>query len=588
MKRFLFLTLMVWSQLVFGQSEPITSLQGDGQASKFTSPKIIVPNQQATKMTRGGRIETGNKNLLANPSFEATTVSTGWTCAGGGTSATSTTNLQDGISSMTRTSTGAWSCYQDVTQYATAKSGQEAEASIWVYSATASAVIWVCPRTNGTTPTASVANGCVQYSNLGLPQKISVFPLFGSTSTGISISGTGAITYILDDAYLGDRRPNVFGITTTPETSCGLTTSDFTGFGTVSAIQVNCERIGGKLKITGNFTSGTSTAVEARLALKMNGVSLTSANSTIIPSIRVARGTYWKGISGTSQEGAVLIEPSVGYVTFSGILQTSGSVSALSKGNGSAIASSGEVVSIYTEVPITEWAGDANAFTTKCDDPRQCETVFTAFVSGAGVVSNENLDWLSSSTCTLSGSNNAEKTCNFNPNIFTVAPNCFTTVNLLNDQLGTILVNGTTSVAMRSSSGGAGSTGSQYVICQKQGIDYTLANMTQQIVQMREVMYTPGVTRPVTASAVVSASGAVSNEIGDLISGSCSNSHGSTCTLNTSVIGSSPNCTIQSQANNCYCDGVASGSSLSIVCFVDSGAACTQSAIKTVTCHGSL
>lgn len=56
--------------------------------------------------------------------------------------------------------------------------------------------------------------------------------------------------------------------------SCGHTTSDFQGFGTVSSIALQCRKSGQNLKMRGSFVSGTPTSVEARINLKLNGQSL--------------------------------------------------------------------------------------------------------------------------------------------------------------------------------------------------------------------------------------------------------------------------------------------------------------------------
>lgn len=47
--------------------------------------------------------------------------------------------------------------------------------------------------------------------------------------------------------------------------SCGLTTSDFTNFGTVTNINMQCSRQGGELVIRGSFTGGTASSAEGRI-----------------------------------------------------------------------------------------------------------------------------------------------------------------------------------------------------------------------------------------------------------------------------------------------------------------------------------
>lgn len=138
--------------------------------------------------------------------------------------------------------------------------------------------------------------------------------------------------------------------------SCGHTAADFTGFGTVTNIETQCKRDGDDLLMKGKFTSGTSTAVEARVALKHQGLSLTSASTPKIPSIQAAGFDQIGTTGGVAQAiGAsrtILVEPSVGYFTYS---SRSSTASGLTKLNGNSVASSGEVLSFNARIPISTW-----------------------------------------------------------------------------------------------------------------------------------------------------------------------------------------------------------------------------------------
>ena len=460
------------------RAAPPTSIKGEAGTAKYIQ-NLVLPNNQATQLTGiNTRIETGNVNLLVNPSFEHTTVATGWTNTGGGTPAVSTTNLHDGVQSITTTSTGAWTFYQDATLYAAAKSGQDAEASIWVYSATASADLWLCPRINGSGVTASVTNGCVQYTNLGSPQKLSVYMLYGGASTGIEIKGSGAITYILDNAYLGDRRPSPLGITTTPWTSYTPTTQ---GFGTIASTECLYKRVGSDLYLQCKFTTGTTTGVEARVGFPSGTTSFN--NFTLIKNV----GNVVIGANDTASFYS-LSEPSVSYVT---IGRQGTSTAGLTKINGNAITSSTAVSVFAGPIAIAEWAGDNNAFTTKCDDPRQCEIVFSATaITTSGTVSNESLDFINGN-CTAAN----PTVCSFNNGIFTVAPNCVATVANFNNTVLAITAVSSSSVTIRSMQGSSSAdvaTQTFNLVCQKQGADYTNSKVSQQIIQSRDVPKVPG------------------------------------------------------------------------------------------------
>lgn len=106
--------------------------------------------------------------------------------------------------------------------------------------------------------------------------------------------------------------------------SCGHVPADFQGFGTVTAIETQCKREGSDLLMRGKFTSGTSTAVEARVNLKLGGAALTSAGSSVIPTTQKS-GSFANGGTSTAPKGGfVLIQPSVSYLNFSSANTISG------------------------------------------------------------------------------------------------------------------------------------------------------------------------------------------------------------------------------------------------------------------------
>lgn len=119
-------------------------------------------------------------------------------------------------------------------------------------------------------------------------------------------------------------------------------TPTYTGFGTVTASQINYSRRGKYLRIEGRFTLGTPTGVEARVSLPSG---LTSDSFT---SIKMAGTAGFS--SAHSDTFNVLSEPSVTYVTFS-----INSVGVLSKRTGTQLAAGGETCSLFAEIPIAGW-----------------------------------------------------------------------------------------------------------------------------------------------------------------------------------------------------------------------------------------
>ena len=65
------LIAMLGITTAFAQSEPVTRIKGDKDTSYKISPNLQVPNKQATKINSTTvRIETGNGNIIPDPSFE--------------------------------------------------------------------------------------------------------------------------------------------------------------------------------------------------------------------------------------------------------------------------------------------------------------------------------------------------------------------------------------------------------------------------------------------------------------------------------------------------------------------------------------
>jgi hypothetical protein len=125
-------------------------------------------------------------------------------------------------------------------------------------------------------------------------------------------------------------------------------TPTFTGWGTVTDIEFEWRQVGENAEIRGKWTSGTTTATEARISLPASLIA-----SSNIPSIKAA-GVYFNGQNSTnSHGGAVLMEPTVDYVTF-GAFQAFGSASVapLTKVLGNAL-SIGQVYNLNATIPCS-------------------------------------------------------------------------------------------------------------------------------------------------------------------------------------------------------------------------------------------
>lgn len=216
-----------------------------------------------------------------------------------------------------------------------------------------------------------------------------VCTLVTSTSTaslrvGIHVAravNTGAVTINFDDVLLAadDSQANV------PMSDWVAYTPTFTGFGTVSTSAFFWRRVGDSVEITGKFTSGTTTATEARLSLPNSLVS----DSTKVPAIR-SPGFWIRGSNTTAHGGSILIESNVGYITF-GSQDTFGNVSVnpVTKQNASSFVGSGEEVHIppFT-IPISGWsAGGGTSPVLSLSDWASIDITPSA---GFGTISNNS------------------------------------------------------------------------------------------------------------------------------------------------------------------------------------------------------
>lgn len=204
---------------------------------------------------------------------------------------------------------------------------------------------------------AACASGIFRYASPGNRS----FQLYGAASSSTwnvsNIAGfTGAMGATFTLRYFGSGQIYTSQNSNTGWSSCGHTTSDFVGFGTVTTIQTQCRKDSGDLLMRGKITLGTTTATEARVNLKLAGTALTSASTSIIDSIQ-ASGVFVNAEStANSHGGFVLIEPSTAYFTL-GTSQSFGSatINPASKINGNILNTGTTLHFVNVRIPINGW-----------------------------------------------------------------------------------------------------------------------------------------------------------------------------------------------------------------------------------------
>ena len=619
--------------------------KGQNQTQTLYSNVLQFPNNQVTNL--GGinaLAETGNNNILSNPSFEHLTFDSSWTNAGIAVDSAETTNVIHGKKAVRIDASSETVIFrQDSTLYAFQfADGVQGLASVRVKSDVA---LKVCSRQAGTTS----ASNCVDVVANNKWSLYKVPMILGATSNGINIASTGLVTgtVYIDDAFVGatdltqninacnnvncetefsvnvsatgvvsgenldwissctnattpvctfntgiftvapncwmsftggDFQGNISSSTTTVQgvryssagvaqagqrfyfcqkqgadftaakqlsngntysstnadtdwASCGLTGSAFTGFGSsVPTPALQCKRQGSDLLIKGTFQAGTTpTAVEARMALPTwNGVQLVSANSSIIPRVQLA-GNLTINLANTTFFGEyVLIEASVPYVTFA--LQSS-VANADTKATGANLSGTGNFHSINARIPIEGWQqsniiiGQFNGLES-CTSTLDCTDTFSAKVSAAGVVSDENVSSFINGNCTVSS---GLRTCTLGTSLVTNSMNCAVSIDA-NNGYATITTNTSSTLAVQTSNTATVSTAYPFeIICQKQGVDYI--GKTAKAVASDQSLRVPGTTNYVTymaslecdnASQILHQDGNWISSIGNIASGQCS------------------------------------------------------------------
>jgi len=211
-----------------------------------------------------------------------------------------------------------------------------------------------------------------------------------------------------------------------------LTASNTQGFGTPTG-SCSHDRVGGNLLLNCKFTSGTVTASEARINLPSV---LVSADATRIPSISIV-GQLENGLIGSigqsvGSSASVLIEPSVGYVTFS---SRSSSTTGFTKLTGSGLTGSTTTVGFFASIPIQGWSSSQRAptligsVTTNASSAYKIESAAigasgsTACTSSPCTIGWQSGSWISSVTRSTTGT----YTVNFTSGMFSAAPSCFLT-----------------------------------------------------------------------------------------------------------------------------------------------------------------
>lgn len=366
---------------------------------------------------------------------------------------------------------------------------------------------------------------------------------------------------------------------------CGITGASIVGLGSsVPTPSLQCKRQGGDLLMKGKLTAGTTpTATEARIPLPLwNGVQLTSASTTKIPSIQIAGLAVVGAQSSTVFHASTLIEPSVAYITLG--YQTS-TTNALTKVNGNFLIGSGQTLSIEARIPIDGWdnsniiIGQFNGLES-CANSAQCETEYYADISAAAAVSGQEITFISG--CTLSTNT---FTCTYSTP-FAQTPMCEITPGAGATQAQKTAESASSISYVIYNATGTPTNVAHSISCRKRGSDYV--TKTARAVSSDQNIATPGVTKAVLASAVISTTGVKSQDDSTMLSGNCvtSGSQTFTCPFTTNFWASAPKCWAEPTANTAWESNQASVSTSQVVFNTASNAGAGLFGSFNLFCHG--
>ena len=231
-------------------------------------------------------------------------------------------------------------------------------ANLTVYSETTTYTVLVtddlilCDTSGGaftiTLPTAVGNTGKqfkIKYTDSGFANALTVDgdgteTIDGSTTTTLNTEGE-TLTIVSDGTNWEIVDRHIPGIITTY-------TPTFTGFGTAASIQATWTRERAYALINGRFTTGTPTAVEARISLPgSKTVDSSLADETIV-------GQFLSGWTGNAAPNHFIGLSGDAYVTFG---REESALDWASNQNGNSITSTGTNNTFWFKVPITGWNG---------------------------------------------------------------------------------------------------------------------------------------------------------------------------------------------------------------------------------------
>lgn len=426
--------------------------------STQTMEELLVKNKQLTQTDVNIHlVETNNKNIIANPSFEHYVTGYAWSCST--TQSSDLSVIVDGKKSMKMTlSSQTLNCSQDSSLYAAQfADGVQGLASAFVKTSVPG--VKLCARSAGVTSTTL----CATHPGDGKWALLKVPFVLGGTTNGLAIVTDSSVTgdVYIDDAFLGandlKQESSVVGDKTsfTPTSNWPVTFSaTYKRIGDTADIEI-------KGTLTGTPTGQLIVTLPSILTFISDDRGSTSG---VINSSAFIGGSIIGGSAYLSGTNAISVRSWGTGGSYLNHVDTSPTIP------GSWTTGTQFFISIKN-LKIQGWASGDSIYSSSCG--ANCVDVFSAKVSSTGVVSEENIDWINGN-CSSGGT--GFKVCSFNTGVFTTAPNCqmVSGVSSTSNFLTRINVSSSSSVTfLTMNTSGTPVDGPFEIMCQKAGVDFT-------------------------------------------------------------------------------------------------------------------
>ena len=440
----------------FAANEPIF-IKGQQGATKEKIRDFQAPNNLATKLgTEQFLIETGNKNILDNPSFEHSTFSTSWTNSAGTFTQEASVLIDGKASAKLVLSAQTMSLTQSSALYAAQfADGVQGLAMVRVKSDIA---LKVCSIQAGIVSTTNCVTTATD-SKWGL-YKIPF--ILGATSNGISIASTGSVsgTVYVDEAFVGSMNLE--------SQNGACVTADCT---TTFSVTVSSAGVASQENI--DFVNSCS-----RSAVGTYGCSFKSGIFSLAPNCLVNPTT---SSFNTISRDVIATSSGIGYKVVNV--------------GGTPTLNDQEVTIICqkqgADFTQAEAMKTGNVFTTQCG--ANCVDTLEATVSTAGAISKTNVaGWITSGAGAL-----GIYAVTFTAGTFTEAPSCTCNNNSGNTRSCAVTAPTLSGATVTTTTNGTVATNAIFNIsCAKVGADFVATRTIQGT--FNEVNVSPGITKPKT------------------------------------------------------------------------------------------